>query len=138
MRPDIELQFVESFVTKDKLDRLRGFFKSTKARWKGLLELEHFHPGTLDARLAQDVPRSHATPEAIIQLLRQQGAPSECYVFSNCSEIDGRFMTLDEAIRQVHGIGIGTVVSCIHGRLAFFEGELFPDQHILSNLNSRL
>lgn len=131
MSTNVEEQFVEAFVTGSKKKRLLGFFRSNKARWKGLRELEHFHPGIIDARYAHPIPRNNSTPERIIQLLRQRGAPSDCYVFSNCKEVDQKFMPLERAIHEIHGIGIGTVVSLIPGRLAFYEGELYPDQFIL-------
>ena len=128
---EIERKFIEAFITSAKRDRLLGFFASEKNRWKGLLELEHFHPDIIDARWAESIARTESKPAVISRLLRQKGAPDDCYVFSNCKELDKRFMSLDEAIREVHGVGIGTVVSCIPGELAFFEGELFPDEHIL-------
>jgi len=131
MSTTIEQQFVEAFITDDMKQRLMGFFRSRKARWKGLLELEHFHSGIIDARYAYPVSRSDSTVEGIVRLLRQRGAPSECYVFSNCKELDQQLMPLEQAIHEVHGIGIGTVVSLIPGRLAFYEGELYPNQFIL-------
>lgn len=127
----IEQQFVEAFVADGKKNRLLGFLRSSKNRWKALLELEHFLPDVIDARYAQPIPRSSSTPEQIIRLLRERGAPADCYVFSNCKELDQRVMPLEQAIREVHGIGIGTVVSLIPGRLVFYEGELYPDQFIL-------
>lgn len=131
MNTIIEQQFVDAFITDDKKQRLMGFFRSSKARWKGLLELEHFHSGIIDARYAHPVSRGDSSPEQIIRLLRQKGAPSDCYIFSNCKELDQRFMPLEQAINEVHGVGIGTVISLIHGRLAFYEGELYPDQFVL-------
>ena len=131
MSTTIEQQFVEAFIRDDKKQRLLGFFGSSKARWKGLLELEHFHAGMIDARYAHPVSRNDSTPERIIQLLRQRGAPPDCYVFSNCKELDQQILPLEQAIYQIHGIGIGTVVSLIPGRLAFYEGEIYPDQFFL-------
>ena len=131
MSAEIEREFVEAFIAKDKKQRLLDFFVSSKNRWKGLLEIEHFHADIIDARYAQRIPRVDSTPEKIVRLLRQRGAASDCYVFSNCKDLDQRFMSLEQAIREVHGVGIGTVVSCIHGQLAFYEGELYPDEFIL-------
>jgi hypothetical protein len=131
MSAEIERKFIEAFATKDKRQRLLDFFASDKNRWKGLLELQHFHPDIIDSRRAERIPRSESSPDNISRRLKQKGAPAECYVFSNCKELDRRFMPLDDAIRETHGLGIGTVISCIPGELAFFEGELFPDEHIL-------
>ena len=131
MSSDIERQFVEAFVTMEKRQRLFDFFASKKARWKALLELAHFHPDIIDARWAEPVRRAESTPVSIARRLREKGASGDCYVFSNASSLDQRVIPLDDAIRTVHGVGCGTVVSGIPGELAFFEGELFPDEHIL-------
>jgi hypothetical protein len=48
------------------------------------------------------------------------GAPDDCWVFGN--HIDGRQMKLEEAL-EVIGLGTGTIVSCLPGKLAFFESE---------------
>jgi hypothetical protein len=49
------------------------------------------------------------------------GAPDDCWVFGN--HIDGRQMKLEEALDEVIGLGTGTIVSCLPGKLAFFESE---------------
>ncbi|SRR5581483_365409 len=131
MSSDIERRFVEAFVTAPKRQRLLDFFASPKARWKALLELQHFNGDIIDARWAEPVTRAESTPESISQRLRQKGAPDDCYIFSNAPSLDRRSMLLADAIQAVHGVGCGTVISCIPGALAFFEGELFPDEHIL-------
>jgi hypothetical protein len=43
-------------------------------------------------------------------------------------DLDGRRLNLEQVIAAVVGTGIGTILSCIPGRLAFFEGE---DQSLL-------
>ena len=82
-------------------------------------------------RYAVKVTRHDAAPWTLFNLLKSKGAPDECYIFSNCESIDQRWMPLDLALQTVCGIGLGTVISCIPGRLALFEGELFPDEYIL-------
>jgi len=127
----IELQFIEAFVVPEKRQRLAGFFRSSKNRWKGLLELQHLNSGILDVRCSSPITPPRATAEQVARLLMQHGAPEECYVFSNSKTIDRQFMRLDDALQRVWGIGLGTVISLIPGRLAYFEGELYPDQHVL-------
>lgn len=127
----IELRFVETFVRPEKRQRLAGFFSSRKNRRKGLFELQHFNAGILDESCSLPVLPPRATAGQVADLVRAHGAPEDCYVFSNCKKIDGHFMSLDDALQQVCGIGLGTVISLIPGRLAFFEGELYPDQHVL-------
>ena len=59
------------------------------------------------------------------------GAPDDCHVISENPELDGKRLPLDAALQQIVGFGYGTLVSCIPGRLAFFEGEGPSDRCIL-------
>jgi hypothetical protein len=121
--------FVENFVVPEKKERLSGFFKKDKNRWKALLEIEHFSDLIFDVRFAEQCLSGEWSPEEVIRKLKSAGAPSNCYIISN-SDMDQMEMTLDTAIQEVVGIGLGTLVSCIPGQLAYFEGEL-GDQVIL-------
>jgi hypothetical protein len=50
------------------------------------------------------------------------GAPDTCAVIGG--ENDGKDMELLTALKQIVGYGTGTVLSCIPGKLAYFEGEV--------------
>lgn len=131
MNSENERKFVESFVRREKKDRLLGFFASKSKRFKGLLHLQHFDPEIFDSRFAEKVAADISSPDDLYNLLKSRGASDDCYVFSNCETIDQCSMSLHEAVAAVYGIGIGTLISCIPGQLLYFEGELFPDQYIL-------
>jgi hypothetical protein len=51
------------------------------------------------------------------------GAGSKCRVTSENLDLDGREMDLDAALKETIGYGMGTIISCIPGRLAYFEDE---------------
>jgi hypothetical protein len=55
--------------------------------------------------------------------LKSKGAGLTCWVISEDPDIDGREIDLRTALEKVSGRGIGTVLSCIPGKLAYFEGE---------------
>jgi hypothetical protein len=50
------------------------------------------------------------------------GGPESCHVIGG--EHDGKDMELLTALEQIVGYGTGTVLSCIPGKLAHFEGEI--------------
>ena len=64
-------------------------------------------------------------------MLRQKGAPDSCYVMSDNPDIDGREMPLTDALSKTVGMDAGTLVSCIPGKLAYFEMEGFDGRYIL-------
>ena len=66
-------------------------------------------------------PRHQHSPN-ITDILRAMGAPDTCHVIGG--EHDGKDMELLTALKQIVGYGTGTVLSCIPGKLAYFEGEV--------------
>lgn len=42
---------------------------------------------------------------------------------SENATLDGREVSLTEALRETVGSGMGTLLSCIPGRLGYYEGE---------------
>jgi hypothetical protein len=53
---------------------------------------------------------------------RAMGAPDTFHVIGG--EHDGKDMELLAALKQIMGYGTGTMLSCIPGKLAYFEGEI--------------
>jgi len=50
------------------------------------------------------------------------GSTESCHFIGG--EHDGEEVKLLSALKQVVGHGIGTVLSCVPGKLAYFEGEI--------------
>ena len=44
-------------------------------------------------------------------------------MISEQSTIDGQELALEEALSAVWGKGVGSVLSCVPGKLAYFENE---------------
>jgi hypothetical protein len=126
---DPALALVDAFVLPERRARLRGLLTSTKGRAKFRAGLAHFRD--LDPRYASPIPAGVQTPSQIAALLRDRGAPATCYVLSEESDLDGREFPLTEALERVVGRGMGTFLSCVPGRLAYFEGEETNERYVL-------
>ena len=109
------------FLIPERQDRFRQLLRSKKGRAKLCASLAHFHD--LDSAVCQPIPPSLHWPVNIEEVLARHGAPSVCYAMSESSEIDGMLLPLREALDAVVFRGMGTLISCIPGRLGFFEGE---------------
>jgi hypothetical protein len=116
-----EEELIKSFFMPTKRQRYLDFVSKPKTRQKFLLELAHFK--SLDPRYLLTIPPSKPHPKDITQILTQKGAPPLCWVTSEDRRLDGKEMPLSEALGQVVGRQMGTFLSCIPGRLAYFEGE---------------
>jgi hypothetical protein len=123
---------VKAFVVRGRQERLSSFLASPKNRRKFTKELAHFR--WFDLRFATVVPwkvdpslklwhRHVQGIQNICRVLRSKGAGQTCWVISEDPKLDGQELQLESALKSVVGGGMGTILSCISGKLANFEGE---------------
>jgi len=121
--------FATNFIVPAKRERYLELLKSAKGRSKLRFGLNHC--GDIDMRYARLVPASEQYAEAILKILKQKGAPDLCHVMSSNSYIDEEDLPLRKALEETIGSGMGTLISCIPGRLAYFEFEDYGESYIL-------
>jgi hypothetical protein len=126
-----EEKFIRVFIVPDKRDRYLSLFETRKGRPKLNNRLNHNHD--LDTRFLHKVPTGKQSSGSILALLKQRGAPPNCYVIS-CSQLDGRHVDLKDALEETVGYGVGTVISCIPGELGYFEAEEPGERYLLYRL----
>jgi hypothetical protein len=121
--PDTHLEaLIEAFVVPERRERYLFLARTPTRRAELTNRLAHWRD--FDTRRAATLPReAQASPAAVAHFLEARGAPRACYVLSESPDIDGRVMPLAEALAGVVGRGIGTVLSCLPGRLAYYESE---------------
>ena len=124
-----EEQFARSFIVPKKRDRYLTLLNSKRGRAKLLDGLNHCDD--LDPRYATLIPPNQQFAPSIESRLRQRGAPETCYVISDNREIDGHEMSLSDALLETVGHGAGTFISCIPGKLGYFELEDMNERYIL-------
>jgi len=81
----------------------------------------------------ENIDRHLQTKKDLNFLLRSLGAPSDCYLISAHTDIDGKTLPLTEALDDVVGNRVGTVVCCIPDKLAYWEGEGLRARCLLKN-----
>lgn len=124
-----EEQFARSFIVPEKRARYLSLLESKRGRSKLTNGFNHCHD--LDPRFAKPIPSNQQSAQSIETLLKRKGAPDTCHVMSDIRAIDGREMSLSEALLETVGSDAGTLISCIEGRLAYFELEGFDGRYIL-------
>ena len=119
-----------AFVASPYRKRFREALKTPKLRDR--LRARFAHTNYLDPRFANRLTSGNRSVPAILTSLRQRGAPDKCHIFSENDDIDGREMEIDDAIAAIHSRGWGTFVSCLPGKLAYFEDE-HGERHLLEH-----
>jgi hypothetical protein len=122
-----EQALVQAFVVPKRRSRYINILASQRGREKLRSALGHF--ADLDPRFATRINESSV--EGVARLLYKNGAPQRCYVLSESDAIDAEELHLDEALRKVVGQGMGTLLSCTPGKLAYYEGEEPGERYIL-------
>lgn len=126
-----EQALIKAFVLRPKQERFLSLVASSKGREKFTAELGHFR--WFDPVFAAAVPwkvdpklslwnRHKQGLDSIAQLLRSKGAGKTCWMISHRTSIDRQEMALEQALEDV-GSGMGTILSCVPGKLAYFDGE---------------
>jgi hypothetical protein len=116
-----EQAFVEAFVQPARRERAAFCLSTPKKRQEFINRFAHHGRDVLIPQHLKSIEPSHQNPKSIYALLRSLGAPSTCHVISR--HLDGNDMELLSALEQVVGYVDGAVISCIPGRLGYFEGE---------------
>lgn len=123
---------IKAFILRGRQERFLSFLSIPKNRKKFTKELPHFR--WFDGRFATPVPwrvdpslklgERHLQGIAnVCRLLRSKGAGQTCWVISEDCELDGQELKLESALESAVGNGMGTIISCVPGKLAYFEGE---------------
>lgn len=118
MNHTIENTIISAFLPKNRRERAAFELSRADKRADYIWKLGRL----LDMSEAQPVIQSVDTFEDIYSILKAHGAPKDCYVLSTNERIDGQIMQLREALEK--GVFCGPIlISCIHGKLAYFEDE---------------
>jgi hypothetical protein len=122
-----EHSLIAAFVKHSKRDRYREILSNPRLRHKFTNQLAHFTDFDPKYRLA--IPSSKLFIDNIARELQKRHSPNIVFAISEDPALDQKEVLLAEALKQVVGRGMGTVLSCIPGCLAFVETE--DDRFIL-------
>jgi hypothetical protein len=123
MRPSVnhEQELVKAFIPTHRQERFLDIIAKPKKRKKLLSDLSHFKD--LNPKFMVAIPAGQQNPLALAKLLKAKGAGKKCYVMSENSRLDGREVDLETALKETVGYQMGTLISCVPGRLGYFEDE---------------
>ncbi len=124
-----ELGFT-TFLAEPMQRRIKTLLELGPKRRKDVRELLD-HAVTLDRRYARHLDGSETSAGSVAATLRKHGAPKTCYLISADEGLDGREMPLEDAVDAVSGSFSGGFVSCVAGKLGYFEYEDMKSAYLL-------
>ena len=125
-----EEALVKAFIPSHRQERFLEIIAKPKKRAKLLSQLYHFDD--LDPKFMVAIPPNQHRPSALVRILKAKGAGPKCYVMSTISELDGQEVDLETALERIVGSQEGALISCVPGRLGYFEDE--DGRYILERL----
>jgi hypothetical protein len=126
----VEQTVVSTFVEKSYRMRLLGMIGSPRTRSKMVRELVDLR--RFDNRFVFPIPHGFQASREINKLLRDRGAPAECYIISENTDWDATHRPLAEAISLVVGAGWTSLIVCRPDRLLYYEGEALRARYVLA------
>lgn len=112
---------LSAFILPTMWKRYLEFLTTPKRRRKLLDQLPHFK--YWNPMFCVQIPSNQQHTAGILELLTRKGAGPRCWVISEFAEMDGTEVDLQEALEETIGREMGTILSCVPGKLAYFEDE---------------
>jgi len=126
-----EKSLIAAFVKRSKRDRYREILSDPRLRGKFTSQLAHFKD--FDPKYRLPLASNKLFVDNIARELQRRHSPSVVFAISEDPALDEKDLPLIEALKRIVGSGMGTVLSCIPGRLAFVETE--DERFILERSN---
>jgi hypothetical protein len=122
-----ELLLIKTFIIKERQERYTNLISTERGRKKFRQYVAHFK----DLNLKYCILLPFNFDSQIVDLLKAEGAPDLCYIISENSQYDAKYLSLTDSIRELFNSGISYFLSCIPGKLAYYEGEDLNQKFIL-------
>ena len=122
---------IHAFIIKQKRERYLNLIASSKGRVKLRAMLPHCRD--FDQLCLHKISADKQHIADIMALLKKHNAPAECYIIAERANYDETTMPLYEAFENIFGSGLSFIISCLPGKLAYYEGEDAGERYILIN-----
>jgi len=116
-----ESSLIAAFIKRGKRERYREIVANSRLRHKFTSLLPHFKD--FDPQYRLPIPSNKLFVDNIARELDKRHSPKIVFAISEDPALDQREIPLVHALPQIVGRGMGTILSCIPGRLAFVETE---------------
>ena len=121
-------EFIRNFVIPSRRERLL-YLLEHRRNFKGFSDQSKF----IESKMIQIVPDTSCKPyEFVTTELKRRGAPNLArYIFESSTNGDGDEEPLEDLLKENVGLETWAIISCIPGKLAYWEGEGKNNRFIL-------
>lgn len=116
-----EISLIGAFVKRNKRDRYREMAADSRLRHKFTDQLAHFKD--FDPQFRLPIPCKRLSADSIARELDKRHSPKIVFAISEDPTLDQKEVRLTDALQQIVGRGMGTILSCVPGQLVFVETE---------------
>jgi hypothetical protein len=120
-RVQSEQSLIAAFVRGSERERYRDIVSDPRMRHRFTDQLAHFTD--FDPKYRLSIPSNKLFVDKAARELQKRNSPTVVFAISEDPRLDQKEFPLVEALTQIVGRGMGAVLSCIPGRLAFVETE---------------
>jgi hypothetical protein len=124
-----EAEFL-AFVAESQVRRISALLAGG-SKQRGKLRAMLPRAVSLDDRYPSRVPACQQNADHIYTTLRDLGAPERCHVISEHTKLDATTPALLDALNACVAHGSGTFISCVAGRLGYYEFEDINERYLL-------
>jgi hypothetical protein len=114
---------INAFIVRERRGRFLELLPNPKKRRKITELLAHPNLAWFDSRYVKPIQPARQHAKSIAELLRSKGAGEMCWAISEDARFDGLELDLMTALSETIGYGMGTILCCVPGKLAFVETE---------------
>jgi hypothetical protein len=114
---------IRAFIVRERRERFLELLANPKRRKEITDSLAHPNPAWFDSRYVRQIQSSQSHSIPIAGLLRAKGAGSRCWVISEDRNLDSKEIQLATVLNEIVGGGMGTILCCVPGKLAYVESE---------------
>lgn len=121
-----EKKIVKNFFRRELRQRLFYELTIPNKRSKIFGRLASDPNGVIDSKYLHPVPlKGNNDCSYVLKKLIEKGALANqaAYIMCNLSPFDGKYISLKKAVEEMVYKGEPLIISCIPGKLAYFEGE---------------
>jgi hypothetical protein len=127
---EIVARVIKNFIVKNRRARYLAITQKPNSNGGyGFGELAHF-TSELDLRYCKQIPTGYQYVDHVLKEIRALTKSTECYIMHESSELDGKWMNTEDAIRKILGSNLGAFVIIDNGDIIYHESENIKERYI--------